>query len=90
MLTHAVANTFEELGLGPRPAESCREDVWKYTTLADPPPLHPDAQRWEAHQWRAEGTLEGMGRDRQTTSKMYADYANAFNGLLDRCGDAEH
>ncbi|KAI0774713.1 FAD/NAD(P)-binding domain-containing protein [Trametes elegans] len=46
------ASTFEELGLGPRPAETRREDVWNYTTLADPPPLHPEAQRWESSIYR--------------------------------------
>ncbi|KAI0711022.1 FAD/NAD(P)-binding domain-containing protein [Cerioporus squamosus] len=43
--------TMEELGLAPRPAASTTHH-WDYTTLADAPPLHPDAARWESAIYR--------------------------------------
>ncbi|KAI0355439.1 FAD/NAD-P-binding domain-containing protein [Trametes cingulata] len=44
--------TMEELGLTPRQVETNTAYQWDYTTLADAPPLHPDAKKWSCSIYR--------------------------------------
>ena len=41
-----------------------------------------DAQRWEMHERRVEGTLEKVGEDREASARYYGEYMVAFNGML--------
>ncbi|KAH9899418.1 FAD/NAD-P-binding domain-containing protein [Cubamyces lactineus] len=42
----------DELGLAPQPANPDAPYRWDYTTLKNPPPLHPDAKRWSSTIYR--------------------------------------
>ncbi|KAH9854922.1 hypothetical protein C2E23DRAFT_43565 [Lenzites betulinus] len=44
--------TMEALALGPQPASPNSSYHWDYTTLSDPPPTHPDTQRWSSEIYR--------------------------------------
>ncbi|KAI0658609.1 FAD/NAD(P)-binding domain-containing protein [Cubamyces menziesii] len=44
--------TAEELGLNPHRAEATSTYHWTYPTLADAPPLHPDAEKWSSSIYR--------------------------------------
>lgn len=46
--------TLEELGLNAQPADPKASEInrWDYTTLSDPPPTHPDTQRWSSQIYR--------------------------------------
>ncbi|EIW61544.1 FAD/NAD-P-binding domain-containing protein [Trametes versicolor FP-101664 SS1] len=47
------ANAAEELGLNPHPAaETSSDHHWDYTSLYNPPPLHPDAKKWSSSIYR--------------------------------------
>nr|VWO99039.1 14-alpha sterol demethylase Cyp51A (EC [Ganoderma boninense] len=56
------AQTLEELGLAPRPAKEPAVNEWKYTTLADAPPLHPDAKTWSSGLYRGIVPAKHIGR----------------------------
>ncbi|KAL1940037.1 hypothetical protein VTO73DRAFT_9372 [Trametes versicolor] len=46
------ANAAEELGLNLHPAETSSDYHWNYTSLSNPPPLHPDAKKWSSSIYR--------------------------------------
>ncbi|OJT15472.1 hypothetical protein TRAPUB_7343 [Trametes pubescens] len=46
------ADTAEELGLNPHPAETSSDYHWDYTSLSNPPPLHPYAKKWSSSIYR--------------------------------------
>ena len=48
----SLAQAIEDLGLAPQPAKESIEHQWKYTTLSDAPPLHPDAKNWSSALYR--------------------------------------
>ncbi|EJF61517.1 FAD/NAD(P)-binding domain-containing protein [Dichomitus squalens LYAD-421 SS1] len=40
--------TTKDLGLDPQPVNDTTTHQWKYTTLSNAPPLHPEAKRWSS------------------------------------------
>ncbi|TFK94863.1 FAD/NAD-P-binding domain-containing protein [Polyporus arcularius HHB13444] len=58
-------DTMEKLGLAPRLVEPSELESyrWDYTTLADAPPLHPDAARWASTLYRGMVPAKFINRD---------------------------
>ncbi|CDO75210.1 hypothetical protein BN946_scf184794.g17 [Trametes cinnabarina] len=48
----SLKKTLNELGLNPHAASSGTSHHWDYTTLSNPPPIHPDAKRWSSTIYR--------------------------------------
>ncbi|KAI0686660.1 FAD/NAD-P-binding domain-containing protein [Cerioporus squamosus] len=46
------AQSMDDLSLSPQQADNATPYEWKYNTLANPPPLHPDAKRWSSTMYR--------------------------------------
>ncbi|KAL7282731.1 LOW QUALITY PROTEIN: hypothetical protein ACG7TL_004205 [Trametes sanguinea] len=72
--------TMDELGIGPQPAQLNSTDRWDYTSLYNPPPLHPDAKRWSSAIYRGIVPAKNILRRDLAVSGTGISVNNGYSG----------
>ncbi|OSD04414.1 FAD/NAD-P-binding domain-containing protein [Trametes coccinea BRFM310] len=72
--------TLDELGIGPQPAQLNCTDHWDYTSLYNPPPLHPDAKRWSSAIYRGIVPAKNILRSDLAVSGTGISVNNGYSG----------
>ncbi|KAI9057639.1 FAD/NAD-P-binding domain-containing protein [Trametes sanguinea] len=72
--------TIDELGMGPRPAQPTSTHRWDYTSLFNPPPLHPDARKWSSAIYRGIVPAKNIMRRDLAVSGTGISVNNGYSG----------